>query len=465
MNGSTPETEVRARSEPRNLYAGVRGAAVRLLNRVERSDSYLDRVLDAELRDPELSDLDKGLLTELAHGVLRWQNKLDWVLNGFSHGNFQKSEVNIKNTLRIALYQILFLDRIPHAAAVNEAVELIKRIRGEKIGGLVNAVLRNIIRNLEGIRYPDRNEDPVQYLSVMFSHPHWMVKRWMKRFGLDDTQKLLAANNERPSLSLRINKLKTQPGEFLTMLDQQHIQYTGATYVDFFVKAKSLTRIGQMELFRKGFFTIQDESAMLPCLLLAPQPGERVIDLCAAPGGKTTAMAEMMKNEGEINAIDKYDVKLSSIKSACDRLGLHNVKLLAVDASTLENEQADKVLLDAPCSGLGVLAKKPDIKWKRDITDIIKLAKMQSGLLDNAARLVKPGGVLVYSTCTIEPEENQENVSRFLSGHPDFSIEDARQYVSHALVNPDGIVETFPHKHGMDGSFAVRLVKKSGAVN
>jgi 16S rRNA (cytosine967-C5)-methyltransferase len=167
----------------RSLYSGVRGAAVKTLNRVDRTDSYLDRVLDAELRQPDLNDLDKGLLTELVHGVLRWQNKLDWVLNGFSHGNFQKSEVNIKNTLRVALYQILFLDRIPHAAAVNEAVDLIKRIRGEKIGGLVNAVLRNIIRNIEGIRYPDPNEDKVQYLSVMFSHPHWIVKRWYRCFG------------------------------------------------------------------------------------------------------------------------------------------------------------------------------------------------------------------------------------------------------------------------------------------
>ena len=439
----------------------MRGVAVRLLNRVERSDSYLDRVLDAELRSPELNDLDKGLLTELVHGVLRWQNKLDWVLNGFSHGNFQKSEVNIKNTLRVALYQILFLDRIPHAAAVNEAVELIKRVRGEKVGGLVNAVLRNIIRNLGGIRFPDPNEDYVQYLSVMYSHPHWMVKRWVKRFGPEDTQKLLVANNERPSLSLRINKLKAQPGEFLTMLDQQHIQYTGSAHIDFFVRVKSLTRIGQMELFRRGFFTIQDESAVLPCLMLAPQPGERVIDLCAAPGGKTTAMAEMMRNEGEVVAIDKYEMKLSFIKAACDRLGLHNVKLLAVDASTLDSEQADKVLLDTPCSGLGVLAKKPDIKWKRDITDIIKLARMQKGLMENAARLVKPGGVLVYSTCTMEPEENIEVVMHFLAKHPEFTVENANSYASHALVNTDGYVETFPHHHGMDGSFAVRLKKKS----
>lgn len=460
MNGSASETETRERPEHRTLYAGVRGTAVRLLNRIERSDSYLDRVLDAELRTTELSDLDKSLLTELVHGVLRWQNKLDWVLNGFSHGNFQKSEVNIKNTLRVALYQILFLDRIPHAAAVNEAVELIKRIRGEKVGGLVNAVLRNIIRNLEGIRYPDPNEDRVQYLSVMYSHPHWMVKRWVKRFGYEETQKLLIANNERPGLALRINKLKVQPGEFLTMLDHQHIQYTGSTHVDFFVKAKSLTRIGQMELFRNGFFTIQDESAILPCLMLSPKPGERVIDLCAAPGGKTTAMAEMMKNEGEIIAIDKYENKLAFVKAACDRLGMHNVKLQAVDSSTLESDQADKVLLDAPCSGLGVLTKKPDIKWKRDISDVIKLAKMQNDLIENAARLVKPGGVLVYSTCTTEPEENGDVVRQFLAKHPEFVMDNAGEYVSRALVNADGFVETFPHQHNMDGSFAARLVKK-----
>ncbi len=461
MNGSTTETEVPERTEQRTLYEGVRGVAVRLLNRIERSDSYLDRVLDAELRSTEINDLDKGLLTELLHGVLRWQNKLDWVLNGFSHGNFQKSEVNIKNTLRVALYQILFLDRIPHAAAVNEAVELIKRIRGEKVAGLVNAVLRNIIRNIEGIRYPDPGEDYIQYLSVMYSHPHWMVKRWVKRFGQEETQKLLVANNERPGLALRINRLKAQPAEFRSMLEQQHIQYTESTLVDFFVKAKSLTRIGQMELFRRGFFTIQDESAVLPCLLLAPRPGERVIDLCAAPGGKTTAMAEMMKNEGEILAIDKYEIKLSLIRAACDRLGMRNVRLMAVDATTLENEMADRVLLDAPCSGLGVLMKKPDIKWKREITDILKMARMQKGLMENAARLVKPGGILVYSTCTTEPEENQEIVRSFLSQHPEFMAEDARQFVGPSVVNASGQVETFPHRHGTDGSFAVRLVKKA----
>jgi 16S rRNA (cytosine967-C5)-methyltransferase len=445
----------------KNLYAGPRGAAVKILNRVERTDSYLDKVLDSELKAPDLPDVDKGLLTEIVHGVLRWQNKLDWVLNGFSHGNFAKSEINVKNTLRVSLYQILFLERIPHAAAVNEGVELIKRLRGEKPAGLVNAVLRNIIRNLDGIRYPDAAEDQAQYLAVFYSHPHWMVKRWLRRFGYDETVKLLTANNERPELSLRINRLKVEPARFLTMLEEQQIAYSGSKHIPYFVKVKSLTRIGQMDMFRNGLFTIQDESAALPCLLLDPQPGDRVIDLCAAPGGKTTNMAEMMNNRGEVVAVDKYDAKLNLIKSSCDRLGLTIVTFHAGDATTLEQKEADRVLLDVPCSGLGVLAKKPDIKWKRDIADIITLTRIQSDMLDNAARLVKPGGVLVYSTCTTEPEENEDIVRGFLSRHPGFRLDDARAFVNQDCVTQEGFVGTFPHRHGMDGSFAARLVKDS----
>jgi 16S rRNA (cytosine967-C5)-methyltransferase len=185
------------------------------------------------------------------------------------------------------------------------------------------------------------------------------------------------------------------------------------------------------------------------------------MDLCAAPGGKTTSLAEMMKDEGEIIAVDKYEAKLSLIKAACERLGLRSIHLKAADASALEGEKVDKVLLDAPCSGLGVLAKKPDIKWKRDISDIFKLTQIQTELIDNAARLLKPGGVLVYSTCTMEPEENGEIVTTFLARHPEFSLDNALQYVSHDLVTREGFVETFPHRHGMDGSFAARLVKSA----
>lgn len=444
----------------RTLYAGVRGTAVKILNRVERTDAYLDKLLDSELRSGDIPDVDKGLLTELVHGVLRWQNKLDWVLNGFSHGNFAKSEINVKNALRVGLYQILFLQRIPHAAAVNEAVEFIKRIRGEKPAGLVNAVLRNIIRNLDGIRYPDPKQDVVQYLSVVFSHPHWMVKRWVARFGAEETEKLLVVNNQRPPLTLRINKLKVEPAVFLRQLEAHQISYEGSVHFDYFVRVRSFPRIGQNEMFRSGLFTIQDESAALPCILLGAQPGERVLDLCAAPGGKTTHIAEIMKDRGEVIAVDKYEVKLGFIKAACERLGLKSVKFEVGDASTLELEPADRVLLDVPCSGLGVLAKKPDLKWKRDVSDIVKLSQMQRELIENAARLVRPGGVLVYSTCTTEPEENEEIVRAFLANHPEFRPDHAGAFVSADLVTPEGFVRTFPHKHGMDGSFAARLVKQ-----
>jgi 16S rRNA (cytosine967-C5)-methyltransferase len=445
--------------EWKTLYSGPRGTAVKILNRVERTDSYLDKVLDAELRLGELSDPDKGLLTELVHGVLRWQNKLDWVLNGFSHGNFAKSEINVKNTLRVALYQILFLDRVPHSAAVNEGVEFIKRIRGDKPAGLVNAVLRNIIRNIDGIRYPDPGEDEVQYLAVFLSHPHWMVKRWLPRYGRAETEQLMLANNERPGMALRINRLKIDPADFKRRLDENHIVYSASRYMGHFVRVKTLTGIGQMDLFRNGLFTIQDESAALPCQLLDPHPGQRVIDLCAAPGGKTTNIAEMMKNEGEIIALDKYEAKLNLLLSACERLGLRIVRLRAADATQFDDLPADRVLLDAPCSGLGTLAKKPDIKWKRDLSDITKLNITQRALLENGARLVKPGGALVYSTCTIEPEENEGMVGQFLAQHPEFHVDPADRFVHKDLVTPQGYAATFPHRHFMDGAFAARLVK------
>jgi 16S rRNA (cytosine967-C5)-methyltransferase len=443
------------------LYAGPRAGAVKLLNRIERSDAYLDKLLDAELRSDDLIGPDKALLAELVHGVMRWQGRLDWLLNRFTHGNFGKSEINVKNALRVALYQILFLDRLPHYAAVNEAVEFTKRLRGEKMGNLVNAVLRNIIRNLANIHYPSADEDLLQYLTVFYSHPAWLVKRWMQQFDRADLEKLLAANNEIPPITIRINRLRLAPSAFLALLDEQQIVYHGSSFIDFFVKVKSLTKIAQMDAFRSGYFSIQDESAALPVLLLSPQPGERVIDLCAAPGGKTTFIGELMNNTGEIVAVDKYLHKLEQLKTSCERLGLTLVKPLPADSAIVETEPAPKVLVDAPCSGLGVLRKKPDIRWKRQPEDIPRLAELQKKLLENAARLTQKGGVLVYSTCTIEPEENENIVRFFLERHPEFSIDDPSKFVNKSVTTPEGFVATLPQRHQLDGSFAVRLVRSS----
>lgn len=441
------------------LFGGVRGTAVKILNRVERTDSYLDKLIDSELRSNEFNDFDKALLTEIVHGVLRWQSKLDWVLNGFFHGNFSKAEVNVRNTLRAALYQILFLDKVPDHAAVNEAVEFMKRVRGEKAGGLVNGVLRNIIRNKEGIHYPDVQNDAALYLSTMYSYPLWMVRRWMNRFGFYETEKLLEAQNQKPGLTLRINTMKTSVDDFMKMFDLHHISYELSPYLPMFLRTSNLTNISQTEIFRRGFFTVQDESAGIAASLLGVKPGERVIDLCSAPGGKTTFFGEMMKNQGTIVAIDKYQTRLNLVKTACERLGITNVEYIAADGSEYDGEQADKIIVDAPCSGLGVLAKKPDIKIKREMRDIIEVVKSQELLMENAARLVKSGGVLVYSTCTIEPEENFILIKKFLEKHPEFSIDHASAYVNEKLVHPDGYVETYPHRHGIDGSFAIRLMK------
>jgi 16S rRNA (cytosine967-C5)-methyltransferase len=445
------------------VYSGARATAVKILNRIERSDSYLDKLLDVELKASDISNADKSLLAELVHGVMRWQGRLDWLLNRFTHGNFSKSEINVKNALRVALYQILFLDKVPQYAIVNEAVEFIKKIRGPKMADLVNAVLRNILRNLDNIRYPTMEEDALQHLTIYYSHPVWMVKRWLTRFSPAELDKMLAANNEIPSLSLRINKLKIDPPSFLAMLDAQAIPYQGSAFIDYFIKVKSLSKISQMESFRLGYFSIQDESAALPVLLLSPQPGERIIDLCAAPGGKTTLLGEMMKNSGEIVAVDKYEHKLNMVKTSCERLGITNVQLTVGDSFQIELPPARKIIVDAPCSGLGVLRKKPDIKWKRQLEDIPRLVSQQERLLENAAKLLEPGGVLVYSTCTIEPEENEQVVQSFLAKHPEFKIDDPAKFVNKSVVTPEGYVNTFPHRHQLDGSFAVRLVKSSGA--
>jgi 16S rRNA (cytosine967-C5)-methyltransferase len=442
------------------VYAGARGTSVKILNRVERTDAYLDRLIDAEMRSDDMNELDKGLMNEIVTGVLRWKMKLDWVLTGFFHGNFTKAETNIRNCLRVALYQLLFLDRVPHSAAVNEAVEFIKRLRGQKAADMVNAILRNIIRNLENIRYPDPNEDRVRHLAVVESHPYWITKRWVERFGYDDAKNILAANNRIPDLALRVNRLKIDLTYFTNLLDQNQVQYSRSKYLDYFIRVQHMAGIGSSEMFKQGFFSVQDESAGLAIRLLDPQPGDRVLDLCSAPGGKTTFIGELMKNIGEIIAVDRYETRLNLVKSACQRLGISIAHVVTADASTLETAQANRVLVDAPCSGLGVLSKKPDAKWMREIDDLTRLSIIQQAILDNAAKLVLPNGVLVYSTCTTEPEENENIVKEFLVRHPEFVVEPAEQFVNPELVSPAGFVSTFTYKHQMDGSFAVRLKKK-----
>lgn len=443
-----------------NLYQGVRGHAIKILNRVDRTDAYLDKLLDIELKNSNLSGQDKALLFEIVHGVIRWVGRIDWILNGFYKGQFSKCIPNVKNALRVALYQILFLDKVPDYAAVNEAVEFVKKLQGQKHADQTNAVLRNIIRSKDNIRYPDPNEDIVGYLSAYYSHPTWMVKRWVARYGKEETEKLLTANNNKPIMSLRVNGLVSNKEELIKLMQSVDLKFSESKILPEFIRLNNLTNIADWEYFQKGYFTIQDESTGLPVKLLDVKEGMRVLDLCAAPGGKAAFIADVLKNTGEIIALDRFESRLKILEKNLARLKVTNVKTFAVDALEYEDDELfDRVLIDAPCSGLGTLTKKPDLKWKKDLGDIRKIVNMQYELLKKGASLLKTGGILVYSTCTIEPEENKEIIFKFLSEHPGFKLIDAKSLVSDNLVDNDGCVQTFPHVHGVDGSFASRIQK------
>jgi len=439
---------------------GVRATAIKILNRFERSDSYLEKLIDKAIKEGNFNEMDKALLTELVYGVVRWKAKLDYVLVGFYFGDYLKCLNVVKNAMRIALYQIMFLDRIPLYAAVNESVEYVKRIQGEKTAGIVNAVLRNIARNIDNIRYPEKEEDYVYHLAVMYSYPRWMVKRWLEYFGENDAEKMLFTSNRKPYVTLRVNTYKTKTENVINELKKLNIPFFISPYYPHsLVIRKPRIDITSMDLFKEGLVTIQDTSATLAALLANPQPGQLIYDMCAAPGGKSFVFAELMKNTGKVVAVDKYPSKLRFIEEGASRLGLTNIEIISGDASELVfEEKADVVFLDVPCSGLGTIAKNPDIKWKREREDIYKLAEIQKKILSNATKNVKVGGAIVYSTCTTEPEENEQNIEWFLKQFPNFVLDPAEKYLPSKLCK-DGFLKTLPFLHYIDGAFAARLIR------
>jgi 16S rRNA (cytosine967-C5)-methyltransferase len=442
-----------------DLFLGIRGLAVKILNRVERTDAYLEKLLDNEIKSFEISGQDKALLYEIVHGVVRWQGRLDWILSGFYKGQFSKALPVLKNSLRVALYQLLFLDKIPEYAAVNEAVDFVKKLQGQKQADISNAILRNIIKNKNSIRYPDAEQDLIGFLSTYYSHPSWMVKRWLNRLGRQSTEALLLANNERPFITLRVNTLKISIEEFKNQLASVNLKYLKTNQPDF-LKLTHLSNITHWKCFADGFFTVQDESTAYSVLLLDAQPGMRILDLCAAPGGKSSFIASIINNKGEIIALDRFESRLKNLKLNVDRLGVTCVKTKEIDALEYQDENLfDRVIVDVPCSGLGTLSKKPDIKWKKELLDIHQINVLQQSLLEKASKMVKPGGVIVYSTCSIEQEENYGIVNKFLQANSNFKLEPANGKFSPDLIDENGCIQTFPHLHKMDGAFAAKIIR------
>lgn len=447
---------------PEKIYEkevnSARLISVKILNRLERSGSYIDKLVDFEINTGNLSDLDKGLLQEIVYGVTRWKAKLDWVLVGFFHGDFQKCFNYVKNALRVGLYQILFLDKVPNSAAIDEAVEIVKRKQGKKTAGLINGVLRNIARNIENIRYPKENDDRAFYISVMESHPKWMVTKWIERFGEDDALKLLKKNNEIPLQTIKINPFKINREELFKLFEEHKVEYQESEYCEGSIKILTQKiKMQKTELFKDGKVTIQDTSATLAAKLLGVKEGEKILDLCAAPGGKTSQFAEDSMGKGEIISVDLFDARVKLIDENIKRLGYKNVKTQAGDLRDLEFDfEFDGVQVDVPCSGLGTISKKPDIKWSFEKENLSKLNKVQLEFLEKASKFVKVGGRVVYSTCTIEVEENENIIKKFLENNSNFELENAENYLNEKVCK-EGMMQTFPHIHNMDGAFAARL--------
>jgi 16S rRNA (cytosine967-C5)-methyltransferase len=363
----------------------------------------------------------------------------------------------------MGIYELLFL-RTPPYAAINEAAELAKSVSHEGVVGLVNGVLREVDRQRGNLPEPARG-DRAELLAVRYSHPTWIVRRWHDRYGRESTRDLLARNNERPAYAVRVNRRKISPGSFRERLDERGIDFRSSSYFDDFVVLDRLWPLFEHGLIEDGFCSVQGQGAGAVVRLLNPQPKERCIEVCAAPGGKSLYMAELMADQGHILAVDKHEGRLDLVRQGADRLGISIVDTLVIDARQLPGRvdvgRADRVLLDAPCSGTGVLNKRADLRWKRDSSDLEMLVSLQDELLDAAAELVRPGGVFVYSTCSLEPEENEERVAAFLDRHPSFDHKPGPPGIPDALRNERGDLQCLPHEHGIDGAFAARLRKRA----
>ena len=432
---------------------------------------HLDRIITdvVDNSDLKLSNRDRNFLNALIFGVQRWRGHLDWIIARHSKTPLAKINPDVLNILRLGMYQIFFLDRVPDSAAVNTSVEMAKQAVPPWVVKYVNAVLRNAIRNRESLPFPSIKKNPCEAISIRKSFPQWLIKRWIQRFGVEACEKLCDAINLIPPITVRCNTIKTQRDELLELLAPEAESISLTTFSPdglFFVRPNQ--SIQEFSAFKKGFFQVQDEAAQLITFLLAPEPDEMVLDACAGLGGKTGHLAQKMKNAGQIIAVDQDQKKLAQLNNAMQKLGVSNVTTCVHDFKTLmhkfPNTGFDRILIDAPCSGLGVIRRNPDTKWNVSFENLEQYGKKQLWLLENISTLLKIGGTLVYVVCSFEPEENDAVVSNFLKNHPNFMIQKEFKHLPfdmNQFSDSDGFFRTFPHLHDMDGFFAACLKRIS----
>jgi 16S rRNA (cytosine967-C5)-methyltransferase len=446
----------------------ARAIALKLLNGIQDHRRTLDQLLNqADSQILSLNRADRSLVHALVYGVQRWQSRLDWVIDHLTDRN-RKIDPHIRTILRLGLFQIQFLERIPASAAVHSSVELAKQTGRKWAAGFVNGVLREAIRRADQIPWPDPGTDPLAFLSVTHAFPHWLVSRWMNRWGVEATDAICRAVNTIPDITLRTNTLRISRQGLISAIGSEA---EAVRETRFCPEGISLTRLHrplpQWPSFKEGWFQVQSEAAQIISHYLAPCPGERVWDVCAGLGTKTAHMAQLMQNQGHIMATDLYADKLQRLDREMDRLGISIVQSMALDleapGTRLKCAEFDRIMIDAPCSGLGVLQKNPDGKWRVTPGDVRKNSARQLTLLTRAAPFLKCGGVLVYAVCSLEPEENEQVVEAFLQKHPEFAIYPDNPMMDtqmNSLLTPRGFLSTVSHLSQMNGFFAAALTRK-----
>jgi 16S rRNA (cytosine967-C5)-methyltransferase len=441
----------------------ARYIAVKTLCDIDESGAFSNIKLNQYFKMYDLEAKDRGFATEILYGTIRWKLRIDFLIQKFSKLKLDKMNCWVLNSIRIAVYQVFFMDKVPEFAAVNQSVEIVKA-KEKRATSFANGVLRNILRNKDEFTKIDI-KDGIKRLSVEYSHPEWFVRKFKDELGESRLIELMRKNNTPPGLTIRVNSLKSNIQEVENKLVEKGVQVEHGQLEESLV-LKGYNIIEKSEEFQEGLFTIQDESSMLVARVLDPLPGDKIIDVCSAPGGKTTHIAQLMKNKGEIKAFDVHEHKLKLVKGNAKRLGIGIINTYIKDSSIYSSELgevADKVLVDAPCSGLGLIMKKPEIRWNISLKDIEELTNIQYEILRTSSRYVKKNGVLVYSTCTITKEENENIIEKFLAEHEGFEMMDISEYVPERYRDntcKEGYVKLYPDLHDTDGFFIAKLRRK-----
>ncbi len=442
----------------------IREQILDILMNSEKDESYIQLALKKALK--EIDPIDKNFVTEVVYGTIKHRIKLDYIIDTFSKTPVRKMKPLVRSNLRMAVYQIFYMDKVPDSAAINEAVKIMHNRKIKQLAGFVNANLRNIASNKSAISFPDPQKKPIEYLSVMYSIPIWIIQLWLKEYDFIDTEKICAALNKKAQVTIRINTLLTTKEKIIRELSDQGIIVQEGQLLEESLYLKNTSDISKISSYNKGMWIVQDESAMLVAHILNPKKGEIVLDMCSAPGGKTTHIAQLMKNEGKLIAFDIHPHKIDLIKQNARRMHLDIIEPRIEDATQYNpsfHEQFDKVLLDAPCLGLGIMKRKPDIRYSKKEEDLVAMTHLQKQMITNAYKYLKPGGILVYSTCSMTKEENQ-NIALFAEKEFGMQFQDITPFLPEKLkeyVENKGYIQIHPYMADTDGFFIASLKKRA----